>query len=314
MRQYAHTCRRAAPPRILVCMAALVLTLLALAGADAPEKELFVLTSGEEHFGQIVLRNDRALFIKVEDRIVSVAPADVADRIPQRAIGREYERRRARLAHDAPSHCALGAWCRKVELFKEAKELLEAALKLDPQHAGARKELAALAAQDRSKVPWREVDSVFLRLEAVAGDGKSTAPDSESWERIKSFLVNARPPFTVMPEGDRKIPPTWILRVELSAEVVSENRFYEEVVVSRVWRGTAKLAVMDPKTRAVRFVLDPGEVTETLSPNDKGAGIKRAALAKLLQAMRANPGFRYKKAAVPPPAKKAPEDGGPAPG
>ncbi len=313
MRQYAPICRPAPPPRILVCVGTLVLTFLCLAGADAPEKELFVLKSGEEHFGQIVLRNDRSFFIKVEDRIIAVAQADVADRIPQRAIPREYERRRAKMGQDAPSRYALGAWCRKVELFKEAKELIEAALKLDPTHEGAKKELAALAAQDRSKVPWREDDSVFLRLEVVAGDGKSAAPDNESWERVKSFLVNARPPFTVMPEGDRKIPPTWILRIELAAEVVSENRFYEEVVVSRVWRGTAKLAVTDPKTRAVRFVLEAGEVTETLSPNDKGAGIKHAALAKLLQAMRAESGFRYKKAAAPPPAKKPPEGGAPAP-
>lgn len=289
----------------MASVATLLLTFLCLGGADAPEKTLFVLKSGEEHFGQIVLRNDRSLFIKVEDRIIAVAPADVADQISQRAIPREYERRRAKLRQDASSHCALGAWCRKVELFKEAKELLEAALKFDPRHAGAKKELAALAAQDRSRVPWRENDSVFLRLEVVARDGASTAPDAEGWERVKTFLVNARPPFTVMPEGDRKIPPTWILRVELSAEVVSENRFYDEVVVSRVWRGTAKLAVMDPKTRAIRFILEPGEVTETLSPNDKGAGIARAALVKLLQAMRANPGFRYAKPPAAPRPKKA---------
>ncbi len=285
-------------------MAVLILTVLALAGSEAPEKELFVLKNGEEHFGQVVLRNDRALFIKTGDRIVSVAPADVVERFSLSALSREYERRRAQPARDASALCALGAWCRKIEFFKEAREHLEAALKLDPAHEGAKKELAALAAQDPSRVPWGEEDSVLLRLEVVAVEGKSAVPDGESWERVKSFLVNARPPFTVAPEGDKKIPPAWILRVELSAEAVSENRFYEEVVVSRNWRGTAKLTVMHPRTRAVRFVLEPVEAAETLPLNDKGAGVKRAALTKLLQTLRAHPGFRYKKPAAPPPAPR----------
>ncbi len=281
-------------------MCSLALLFLALGAADAPEKTLFVLANGEEHFGQIVLTNPRTLFLKVGDRIISVAPGDIVDRIGAAMIPREYEKRRAKLPQDAQAHYKLGAWCLKVELLKEAKELLEIALKLDPAHEGAKKDLAALAAKDTTRIPWGDDEAVYFRLEAVVKDGKQWKPDSDTWDRMKNFLVNSKPPFAVTPENDKKIAATYLVRVEIETEVTAENKFYGEVVVSRVWRGAARLQIADPKTKQPRFILQGAEVSDTLEPNDNGKTVKLKALAKLLEAMRANPGFRYGK----PPAGK----------
>ena len=285
-------------------MLTLIALWCALGAADAPEKTLFVLASGEEHFGQIVLTNPRNLFIKVGDRIISVAPGDIVDRIGAAMIPREYEKRRAKLSQNAQSHYKLGAWCLKVELLKEAKELLEIALKLDPAHEGAKKELAALAAKDTTRIPWGDDEVVYFRLEAVLKDGKQWKPDSDAWGRVKGFLEGPKPPFLVTPESDKKIVPTYLARVEIETEVTAENKFYGEVVVSRVWRGVARLQVSDPKTKQPRFLLQGAEVSDTLEPNDPGKTIKLKALAKLLEAMRANPGFRYGKPAAGKDAKK----------
>jgi hypothetical protein len=261
------------------------------------QEALFILSGGEEIFGQLVLERSAYLYLKVEDRICQIKAEEVARTIPKDEIPAEYRRRRRRLEGTARAHYALGQWCRKVGLVQEATSLISRALSLDPRHTEARKALEELRAKDITRVPWKEDEPVCLKVEVMRSVGTRLRNDELLWSRLKSYLVGARPLFAVLPFGDNEAKPHYILRVETEADVVKENRFYGEVLLSRTLRGEARLFVLHPKTREKLFVLKPVALKETYGVSERRAAdrIQSRAFEKLMVAIREHPGFRLKK-------------------
>lgn len=266
------------------------------AGVPRGEKALFILSDGEEIFGTLVLETRTHLFIKVEDRIRQVKASAVERTLLAAQIPREYQRRRKALASTAEAHYRLAVWCRKVERYEDATALATAALKLDPKHAGASKELELLRRKDLTRVPWKENEAVALKIEVKSGAGKKWVDDKNSWSQLKLCLAGAQPPFTILPPDDVKIAPSYVLRVELEAEKVGEHRFFGEVIVSLTWRGGASLFVLDPAGSKRLFVMKPVTVEEQLPPSERAAEAQMCerAFQALLTEIRKHPGFRMK--------------------
>jgi len=258
------------------------------------ETALFILRNGDEFLGKVVLDNSRYLFLKVGDRIRQVKRSEVKRTVPAAELPAELKRRRKNLPRNADAYLKLAVFCRETGLLKEAHTLVEEALKLDPKHKGALEERAKLEKLDPRKIPWKPQDSVVLRVETKRRSHGKLRDDELLWSRLKMWLTGAKPPFIILPCDDRKTKADYVVLVEVEAKVVSENRFYGDIVLSRKWRGTARLYVLDPKSRRKLYIMKPVTVEENHSVSEPKVAeeMEGKAFTRLLEAVRKHPGFR----------------------
>ncbi len=281
---------------VIVVIAAFLLLLLPNLPAGAPRGQLslFILKNGEEIYGTLVLETRRHVFLKAEGAIRQVKASNVERTVPETQIPAEYRRRRAKLAETAEAHYRLGVWCRTVKLIKEATVLIKTALKLDPKHAGAQKELTALQREDTTRIPWKKDESITLSLQTKVRDGARWRNDTAMWSRLKLWLNGSRPPFTIIPRNEKTLKADYIVRVEVAAKIMKQNRFYGEIPLSSRWQAKARLLILEPKKLKRRFVMKPVGVEETYPPKDPRArsDVCSRAFEKLLGEIRRHPGFR----------------------
>ncbi len=140
---------------------ALCLTLpAAVAAADTVR-----LRSGDVVEGKVEDLGDR-LRVEAAGGAVSVRWKDVECVLPGRTAADEFAERR-KAADGAAALYKLGLWAARAGLGEESRSCFEAALKADPEHAGAREALAQQKADGR----WLEGGKLLEAKGFVARDG-----------------------------------------------------------------------------------------------------------------------------------------------
>lgn len=141
----------------------LTAALVAPAAADTVR-----LRSGDVVEGKVEDLGDR-LAVDTQGGPVSVRWRDVECVLPGRSAADEYaERRRGVKDADAAGLYALGLWALRAGLADESRTAFEAAVKADPEHAGAREALAQQKAGDA----WLGGSKLLEAKGFVARDGQ----------------------------------------------------------------------------------------------------------------------------------------------
>ena len=114
-------------------------------------------TDGRKIKGRIVREDDEVVVVRTRYGDITVNRDDI-DRIERGELPEDIYRKKAKeLANDdAEGHYRLGLWCKENGLRKEAEEEFKKAVKADPDHEGARKELGYTKVDGRWVLPRKE--------------------------------------------------------------------------------------------------------------------------------------------------------------
>lgn len=117
-----------------------------LLAAGVARAEIIFLEDGRVLEGEIVSKTDDEVSIKTSSgATIIVEPWEITKTVKKEDILKEYEEKKEKLDEkDAKALYELAKWCKKHCLKEQYKELLKAALKVDPKHAEAKKELDLL--------------------------------------------------------------------------------------------------------------------------------------------------------------------------
>lgn len=119
---------------LVVCSAALWAT-------SAARADIFVTTSGDEIEAELLEDLAEAYRLRTRLGIVDLEKKRVAKIVTKRSPWAQYEQRRKKCANTAEAHFKLAQWCDRHDLGTEARDELERAIQLDPNHAAARERL-----------------------------------------------------------------------------------------------------------------------------------------------------------------------------
>lgn len=105
--------------------------------------DTLTLKNGKTFEGKVVKETSTHIHFKIRGLGTQKFPKSMVEKVEKGAsVFDQYEAKRKELAgDDADGHFELGIWCKENTLRKEAKAEFKAAVKADPDHAGARKEL-----------------------------------------------------------------------------------------------------------------------------------------------------------------------------
>ncbi|MCU0727509.1 MAG: hypothetical protein MUE73_17260 [Planctomycetes bacterium] len=170
------------------------LLLVTTAGAD-----VLYLEGGGRVEGVVSDDGDH-LLVRMVNGSTRIRRSQVKQRQIVPYVTEEYSARRARLdPRDAAAHVALSAWCSARGLGREAGELLAAAVKIDPDHAGARAALGQTRHGDR----WMTAEEARAARLAAAGfvtvGGRSYTPAG-----LGASLAAAAETLELMAEAERR--------------------------------------------------------------------------------------------------------------
>ncbi len=144
-----------------------------------------------------------------------------------------------------------------------------------------------------STLPWGQDETVVLRIVVTKKIEKTAGEDRVRWSRLARVLLSADPPFSVRPFGDSTATVDYVLRVDLTARVLSEHSFYDAIPISRKWEGRARLCVLSASLEREFYRLDGGPARESHSVQLRGGElILDTALDRLIARVRRVPGFR----------------------
>jgi len=143
-------------PKLLVPL--VFLALLLAAGIALADKVIF--KDGRELEGTVVEETDRWIRLKTRFGTQKIERSQIRDIIKGRTREEEYTaRKKALKLDDLDGHVALALWCREEKMVREAKEMWERVLLLDPEHEMAHRELGHVRYNDRWYTPG-EVEKV----------------------------------------------------------------------------------------------------------------------------------------------------------
>ena len=112
--------------------------------------DIVVTVDGRRIEGKVLREDERGVELRVKGGRI-VIPRERVKEVLRCPTAEEEYRKRQEDVRDAEGHYRLGLWCLKKGLKKEAKEEFEAALRLEPDHTGAREALKKLQEQERRR-------------------------------------------------------------------------------------------------------------------------------------------------------------------
>ena len=162
-------------------LAGVLLALLAaLAAAD-----VIVLKDGRRIEGQVVKKTSTEVVVKTSVGEVTFPRQDVVEIIPQKTTQEEYEERLA-ACKTAEDYYQLGKWCVEQRLKRRAEKLYRRAIEVDPDHAGARRELGFVEHRGEWVTPAERDRRIAAEYEAemkakgfVLFDGRWVSPEEK---------------------------------------------------------------------------------------------------------------------------------------
>jgi hypothetical protein len=107
-------------------------------GLSTARADLFYLNNGGQIEGQFRGETDTHYQVRSYVGLIEIAKADVNRREPATSVFDEYDRRKAFNSNTPDGLVELANWCNKHGLQLEQRQHLDQALKLNPNHAGAR--------------------------------------------------------------------------------------------------------------------------------------------------------------------------------
>jgi hypothetical protein len=158
-----------APMRTFIAAAALALFLLA--PAPGILADTVVLKNGRSLEGRVVKETPTHVHLRVPGLgEQSIPRADIREVKKGPSVFDDYEAKVKEVGKDdADGHYKLGLWCEETKLRQEAKTEFEAAMSVDPDHAGARTKLGFI----RYKGEWltkKRHSEVMKELAKVEGE------------------------------------------------------------------------------------------------------------------------------------------------
>lgn len=143
--------------------------------AAAATADVIYLRDGEQLEGKVIEKKDGYIGVRTDRGIVFRVPeADVSKVIESDTPLEVYKQMAARIKPgDAEGHYNLAAWCRRQNLREEMKDELAAAIKADPNHEAARRDLGYV----KTDKGWVTQEQMMEAQGKVLADGKWVAKD-----------------------------------------------------------------------------------------------------------------------------------------
>jgi hypothetical protein len=134
---------------------ALVTTLLLVTlSASVVLADVLVFKDGRQLEGTVVEETDAWVRIKTRFGTQKIDRSQIREILKGRTKEQEYsERRKALALDDLEGHVALALWCKDQKMLREAKEVWQMVLVIDPTHEAARRELGHIRYKDRWYTP-----------------------------------------------------------------------------------------------------------------------------------------------------------------
>lgn len=158
--------------RILLAFAAVIALSLTVSG------EIIHLKSGGKLTGRIVRETEKEVHIQTKYGLQKIERSRI-DKIEKEEAAEGYQERRAKIKpRDAEGHYKLGMWCKENGQDANAVREFKEALRYNPDHKGARKELGYLRYAGKWIAP--EQKQKYLDRGLVEYDGKLVTPEKKA--------------------------------------------------------------------------------------------------------------------------------------
>jgi len=125
--------------------------------------DVVVTVDGRRIEGKVLRDDERGVELQVRGGRIVIPRERVGKVIRCPTAEEEYARRRKDIK-DADGHYRLGVWCLQKGLRKEAQKEFEEALRLEPQHTGAKEALKRLREEEERKRIGRHRDPAETKL------------------------------------------------------------------------------------------------------------------------------------------------------
>lgn len=203
----------------------------------APADDTVTTADGKVFKGRISRQDDREVVIETyEEETVTLERAKVRQIKSGPGPWEEYDKRvGTRPPKTASDHAALGTWCKGKGLTKKARHHFEEAVRLDPDHAAARRELG-----------YVRVGDVWVPREKEA---EERARQKAEQERLAKLVPWS---FTVTYAGD--IPKDWYDRTNFRDRMMHGAKILWWA--SRGQMYLKEITIEDQKAQPGDFVMD----------------------------------------------------------
>ena len=231
--------------------------LLVMAGLGA-RADVFLLADGSRYEGVSVENGDQVTISTYDGKTINVAKKDIRGNIPEPKRNDYFKRFKLLKDNDAQGRVELAAFCQKSNLKHEAQELLEAALKIDPENADAGKALGyaltdgkwrpavdsdvQISVRPQPKTPEASRDQVTAlqkQLEKTPVDGQPNAsPDVAELVATARANTSAVAKLLIPPQFPGALPgikPDVRTRAAWLAGLAQDRRLMESLITACVY-------------------------------------------------------------------------------
>jgi hypothetical protein len=203
----------------------LAVLLLLIVAAMSTRADVFMLADGRRLEGISEENGDQVTITTFDGKTVKVAKKDIKGNISEPKRNEYFTRLRKLKDNDAFGRVELAQFCLKNNLKREAQELCEAALKIDPANVAAGKALGyefsdghwhaavdnnlqigvrpAPPAPKAPEAPRDKVEALIKRLESTVVDASSPPPSPEIPDLVAKARENPAPLLKLL------VPPHW---------------------------------------------------------------------------------------------------------
>ena len=165
----------------------LTLLLLVIALPAIAQADRIKLKNGEIIEGKITLETSGSIYIRTAIGTRAVKLEDVLEIEKEKSPRELYKEKASAIAKgDADAHYELGLWCKEKGLEKQARSQFRSAVRLVPDHEGARAELGYVQREGK----WVLPDEAEETNQPEKPDGKSGGADGTA-KRGLDFLASS---------------------------------------------------------------------------------------------------------------------------
>ena len=200
----------------------------------------------EVNWFQGKLQDENGEWITIDESVVQAKDQSLLD---------EYESQRAKLPNTVQGHWQLAIWCAKKNLLEQCRAHLNALIKLDPDHNGARQVLGYQLVEDewisperiselaeQSQVTQRSLDKYGAKIQQLLNNGTSKEAIANKIAEISDPLAIPAMEMAASTMGDEaaKQVVAWLATIDTPEASQSLSRFALNYPTSRVREIAAK--------------------------------------------------------------------------
>jgi len=231
-----------------------------------------ITTDGRRFEGTVTQRDGKVVVTLKKGVEIILEKADIEKIEVGTSLHDEYEKKKKELVPgDADVRYALAQWCKEKGLASEQKEMLEAVIRLSPDHAQARRDLGYVKDGDQ----WITEDALRKKLGFEKVNGKwvpaGEAKRAKRTDEIRKFLVRFALQY---PKKDKKAEAA---RAELDALAKEDPTLVGPLVEERLGEHDATVRVALVQLLGQLKAKLQGDKLVTMAFEDDDADVRLAA-------------------------------------